>query len=581
MTISVQATFAETLVDELARGGVTDAVVAPGSRSTPVALALARQERIAVHVVLDERSAGFIAVGLALASGRPATVLTTSGTAAVELHPAIVEAHHAGVPLVALTADRPPDLHHVGAGQTIEQDGLFGRAVSWAATLDPLALPAEAWRSVVARAVAEAVGGRRGSGPVHLNLALREPLLGERGRVPQGRSGDRPWHGVNSAPPDSAPPGPPATPAMVADLLASGRRGVIVAGAGSAPFSSRSAPAVHRAAARLGWPVLADPRSGCRLPQPTTIAAADALLRDGELAQELRPEAILLLGQPWASRVLGEWLASAPDAETMLVDPYGRWNEPQRAASRILACDPISLCEAVAGAPGRTDQAWIDQWAQAENVAQVAIDTVVDGHAEPTEPGLARHLYAGLPDASTLVVSSSMPVRDVEWYARPRVGLRTLSNRGASGIDGVTSTAVGVALARPAAGPVVALLGDLAFLHDSGGLLAGRWCGADLTVVVVDNDGGGIFSFLPQAAALPEAEFEQLFGTPHHVDVTSVAAAYGAAVAVVDAAADVVPVVRQGLGEPGVRVVAIRTSRRANVAVHDEIHAAVAAAVRA
>ena len=394
MTVSVQATFAAVLADELARGGVTDAVVSPGSRSTPLALALARERRLRVHVVLDERSAGFVALGLSLTSGQPAAVLTTSGTAAVELHPAVVEAHHAGVALLALTADRPPDLHRVGAAQTIEQDGLFGQAVSWSARLDPQALAPSTWRSAVARAVAEAVGGRCGPGPVHLNVALREPLLGQAGPVPAGRTSDRPWH---ERPPAAATP---ASPDMVSAVLEAGDRGVIVAGAGAG-----SADAVHQAASRLGWPVLADPRSGCRWPGPMTVAAADALLRVSDMAEALRPEAILLLGHPWASRVLQEWLSSSEAAQTILVDPYGQWLEPQRAATQVFACDPTALCRAVTSAPGSrpVDSAWRQRWAQAEAAAQTAIDATIDDHAEPTEPGVARHLVAGLPDGATLV----------------------------------------------------------------------------------------------------------------------------------------------------------------------------------
>ena len=571
MTASTQATFAATIADELARNQIVDAVVSPGSRSTPLALALAREPRLRLHVVLDERSAGFVGLGLALATGRPPVVLTTSGTAAVELHPAVVEAHQAGVPLLACTADRPPDLQSVGSPQTIEQAGLYGSATRWAAVLDADALPAGAWRSMVSRAVAEAMDGPGGPGPVHLNLPFREPLLGEPGPLPPGRREDLPWH--ERLQPAGAPP-----LETVAALAEAGSRGVIVAGG-----SAGSPAAIHRAAGRLGWPVLADPRSGCRVPEATAVAAADALLRGDEFAAAMAPDVVLRLGDAWASRVLATWLDAQADALHVLVDPHGRWIDPGRQASWVLGCDPTALCDALAGLPGdavRAEAGWLARWSRAEAVAQAAIDEVLSRHAEPTEPGVARQLVGQLPDGATLVVASSMPVRDVEWYGPPRSRLRVLANRGANGIDGVLSTAVGAALGHGGSQPVIALLGDLALLHDAGGLLSARWTGASLTLVVVDNAGGGIFSFLPQAGVLGRPEFERLFGTPPGIDPVDVLTGYGVRPRVIDRARDLLPGVLDAIGRPGIQAVVVRTDRGANVAVHDEIHAAVAAAVR-
>jgi 2-succinyl-5-enolpyruvyl-6-hydroxy-3-cyclohexene-1-carboxylate synthase len=565
--VTVQATFAATVVDEWVRAGVTDAVVAPGSRSTPLALALAADGRLRVHVVVDERSAGFFALGLGLATGRPAVVLTTSGTAAVELHPAMVEAYQARVPLLACTADRPPELHQVGAPQTVEQAGLFRDVVRWAfepGVPDHAAAPT--WRSMAARAVAEAVGPP--AGPVHLNLAFREPLVGEPGELPPGRPDGAPWHTVATAP---VPPSPELVGRLAA--TAGSRRGVIVAGAGAGDPA-----AVHGLAEALGWPVLADPRSGARLPRRTTVAAADALARVPAFADRNRPEVVLRLGAPWASRVLGEWLQDVP---TVLVDPDRAWLDPDRTAEVVAACDHTLLCRAVAdaaraGAPAPTE--WLDAWAAAEAAAQAAFDDVLAGHDEPTEPGVARALYAALPDAASLVVSSSMPVRDVEWYAAPRSGLRVLANRGANGIDGVGSTALGVAAAAgtASAAPTVGLLGDLAVLHDVNALLIRD---VPCTLVIVDNDGGGIFSFLPQRRTLDATRFERLFGTPHGLDLAAIARAYGAEVVPVAKAAELPAAVADPQPAAGVRVVHVRTDRAANVAVHDELHAAVAAAI--
>ena len=547
--MTVAARFAATLVDEWVRSGVTDAVIAPGSRSTPLALAVEAAGDIRAHVILDERSAGFFALGLGVATGRPAIVVTTSGTAAVELHPAIVEADLSCVPMLACTADRPPELHHVGAPQTVEQHGLFGPSVRWATDPGP-PRPDDArwWRSLASRAVAEAVAGPRGPGPVHLNLAFREPLHGQPGDLPPGRDGGRPWHQV--VPPKAAPP----------NITVDASRALIVAGGQCGDPSAIVALAEAR-----GWPVLADPRSGARWPARHTVAAADAILRVPSFADGHRPDVVLHVGQPWASRVVNEWLAGC-GAEHIVVDRWGRWFDPDRIASTVVSGDPTALCHALAGQRRVVaDEAWVNGWARAETAAQLAIDKTLAALGDkPTEPGAARAVVRDLPDGATLFVSSSMPIRDVEWFAAPRTGLRVMANRGANGIDGVVSTALGVS--RAATGPTVCLIGDLAFLHDSNGLLAG----GDCTFVVVDNAGGGIFSFLPQAGTVERETFERLFATPQRVDVAAVAAAYGVRQ---------VGSMEEGLLSGGLTVVHVRTDRHDNVDVHRALHAAVADAL--
>jgi 2-succinyl-5-enolpyruvyl-6-hydroxy-3-cyclohexene-1-carboxylate synthase len=557
----VQASFAATLVDEWARAGVTDAVVAPGSRSTPLLLALAADGRLRVHVVLDERSAGFFALGIGLATGRPAVVVTTSGTAAAELHPAVVEAHQAGVPLLAVTADRPPELHGVGAPQTIDQDGLFGSALRWSAA--PGVADGEAagtWRSLASRAVAESVRAPAGPGPVHLNLAFREPLLGTPTVVPAGRAAGGPWHSVLRRP--VLPPDDVV--ARLRGLV--GRRGLIVAGAGTAG-------PVGQLAESLGWPVFADPPSGARVPGRRTVAAADTLLRLPTVAA-WRPEVVLRLGQPWASRVVSTWLASLDTAEQVLIDPHGRWSDPERRATTVVQADIAPLCQAVVTGEA-VESDWATQWTGAEAAAQGAIDLVLGRHDALTEPAVARIVAAEVADGATLFVSSSMPVRDVEWYSRPRPGLAVRANRGANGIDGIVSTALGLA----AAGPVVALVGDLAFLYDAGALLWARQRDVSCTLVVVDNNGGGIFSFLPQASGVAKDRFERLWGTPHGMDLASVARAYGLPVTAVARPCDLPPALAAASEGGGVRVIHVRTDREANVAVHREIEEAVRQAV--
>jgi 2-succinyl-5-enolpyruvyl-6-hydroxy-3-cyclohexene-1-carboxylate synthase len=560
LPVTVQAAFAATLVDEWLRAGISEVVVAPGSRSTPLALAVDAAP-LRVHVHLDERSAAFYALGLALATGRPAPVVVTSGTAAAELHPAVVEAHHAGVPLLVCTADRPAELHDVGAPQTIEQAGLFGAVLRWRADVSADDLPPAAWRSVAARLVAAALDGPRGPGPVQLNLAFREPLVGAPGAlVPSGRPAGRPWHAVAAGP----------AVADVGSLDLSGRRGVIVAGAGVVEPA-----AVHHLARTLGWPVLAAPASGCRSAPAGAVAAFDAVLRHGATAERLRPSVVVHLGSSPASKVLAAWAATIE--EHVVADPFGAWIDPERTASWVVAASPESLCHAiVAAGPEPATRSWTEAWAAAEGAAQGAIDHVLAAHPEVTEPGVARAVTSALEGRDTLVVASSMPVRDVEWYGSPVTAGRVVANRGANGIDGVVSTALGVAAGS--SGRTIALLGDLAFLHDSGGLLWASRRGAPCCVVVLDNNGGGIFSFLPQAA-LPTDQFERLWGTPHGIDLTALAAVHGIPAVTVSTADGLDAAIGEALKRGGVEVVVARSDRAANVAVHDELVAAVCAAL--
>ena len=582
-------TFCATLLDEWVRAGVTDAVMAPGSRSTPMVLALAAEPRLRLHVHHDERSAGFVALGLGLATGRPAVVLTTSGTAAVELHPAVVEAHEARVPLIVCTADRPPELHGVGAPQTVDQQQLFGRSVRWFADPGVAEVGAQfTWRPLAAEAYNRSVRGPgRSAGPVHLNLAFREPLVGEVGPLPPGRADGRPWE----QPVVLAD----ALPGESLDALATGlagRRGVIVAGGGI--DDPAAVMALGRAA---GWPVLADPRSGCRIPAESTISHADALLRVPAVAERLAPEVVVRLGALPASKVVGRWLAGLA-AWQVAIEADGARFDPDRSLDALIAAEPAaaaavladhlmggSLPEVADWPQAGTAESWAGAWAHADAVAGEAIASVLSAQAEPTEPAVARDVVRAVPEGATLVVSSSMPVRDVEWFAVPRSGLRVLANRGANGIDGVLSTAVGVALAA-AAGPAIGgraatavLIGDVAFLYDSNGLLGAARRGIDLTVVVVDNDGGGIFSFLPQASALPPELFDRLYGTPHGVDLAGLAAAHGISSRTIERQVDLAPAVEESTALGGVHVLIVRTNRARNVALHDELNAAVAHAL--
>ena len=552
--VSVQATFAATLVDEWARQGVTDAVVCPGSRSTPLAVALAR--RLRSHVRLDERSAAFYALGLAMATGRPTIVCVTSGTAAVELHPAVVEAHHACVPLIVCTADRPPELHGVGAPQTIDQVGLYTTSTRWTATPGvPEQSQRAAWRPLAARAFRAALHAPGGPGPVHLNLEFREPLIGEAGPLPP-RLGPRAVARGAIAAVDVGEP--------------LGGRGVIIC-SGGLDAQSPDPSLVEAVAARLGWPVFADPRSGCRL--PGTVAAADAIVRTGPAL----PESVLLLGAPWLSKAVGTYVSDAAEAgaRVVVVDPWGRSHDPSHAASEFHHADVTAwLRAALASAPADPDLEWLPLWRSLEDKAQAAIvDTLA---AELSEPAVARAVYGYVAaGAGTLVVSASMPMRDLEWFAPTHpTPARVLANRGANGIDGVVSTALGVAASRmDAAGPrrpTIALLGDLAFLHDVSGLV--NMGGESCTFVVPDNGGGGIFSFLPQAEALDHDTFERLFGTPPTSDVAAVARGFGLTVREVTTLEELEP----ALDGSAPALVRVRVPGRAeNVALHEAVNQAV------
>jgi len=569
----VAATFCATLVDEWARAGVTDAVVCPGSRSTPLAVALAADRRIDVHVRLDERGGGFFALGMALATGRPVVVLTTSGTAAAELHASVVEAHQARVPLVVCTADRPPELHHVGAPQTIDQTHLYGGAVRLfvePGVADEAAAPT--WRSLASRAVLEATAGPLGPGPVHLNLAFREPLLGTAGELPPGRPEGAPWHGAVRG---SAPAAD--TVAELARLLRATRRGVVLAGGGAGGARPELVTAL---AGRLGWPILADPRARCAEPagdgRAVVVGAADTMLRARPFAEAMRPDLVLRVGALPASKALATWLDGAPQ---VAVDPHWAWQDPGRQAAQLVAADPdavLTLLLGELGAPGAEDaSSWAGEWRRAEEAAQSAIDAVLAGNPEPTEPAVARRLYALAEGDSSIVASSSMPVRDLEWFARPRSGPpRVLANRGANGIDGVVSTLLGVAAASKGM-RTYGLVGDLALLHDASALVrsaTATTAGGRFRCVVVDNAGGGIFSFLPQAAALDEATFEQLFGTPQLPALGDLVAASGYACS----QPDTMDRFEEAVGEDAAGFVLVRTERKANV----RLHAALAAAVK-
>lgn len=540
----VQATFCATLIDEWVRLGVRHAVVAPGSRSTPVALAIAERAELALHVVHDERVAAFIALGLGI-DGDPALLLCTSGTAAANFFPAVVEAGLSEIPMLVLTADRPAELRGVGAPQTIDQIDLYGRHVRWFSDAGVSEHSGrDGWRPLAAKAWA-----RSASGPVHVNLPFREPLMGVAGELP--------------APMTSAAS---ADPTQRVDPVPEGfdqQRGVILAG-GSSGVDAGDVVELH---SRTGWPILADPMSDLR-GRSGVVTTADSLLRHDRFADDHAPDVVVRVGRPAASRVLAEW--TARDGLVLVQVGGPGVIDPAHNVAANCSIDQLLAARPV-GATGTT---WPARWRHAERSADAAIRETLRSFGELTEPAVARAVADHLPDGAVLTVASSMPVRDLEWFAGGAA--RAHANRGANGIDGVVSTALGRALAGGSGGGAsVVLVGDLAFVHDSNALAALPARGADLRVVVVDNDGGGIFSFLPQAAALPAARYEQLFGTPIGSDVLGLARAHGVEATTVTTTADLV----DHLGRPGPWVVRAPSDRQRNVEVHRALHAAVARAL--
>jgi 2-succinyl-5-enolpyruvyl-6-hydroxy-3-cyclohexene-1-carboxylate synthase len=558
------ATFCATLVDEWLQCGVRHAVVSPGSRSTPIALEIANRQEIEMHIFHDERSAAFAALGIAKASGIPAILVCSSGTAAVEFHPAVVEAHHSEVPILICTADRPAELQGVGAPQTIDQQNLYGVSVRKFVNAE-VADESEShtWRKIARDLFATSLGKVRG--PVHLNLRFREPLMGVATSLP-------PRHERSAMIADKVDL-PSARSLRKLKKALNFKNGVIIAGPENYQIES-----IFRLAQTLSWPVLADPRSGARVPSKFVVAAADSILRDEDFAKKLQPQVVLRFGTLPASKVVNSWLASS-GAKQIVITTTPTLADPDQLCALHIVGEIDELCAELVsdrtnGQNNRGDFSWLDLWDTAESSAQKSINAALADEPGLSEPGVARALYGLLPEASNLVVSSSMPIRDVEWFAAPRTGLRVHANRGANGIDGVVSTAVGIALATRQ--PTTLLIGDIALLHDVNGLIGLVSRETDLRIVVIDNNGGGIFSFLPQAQNLESTKFEKIFGTPHGVNLKMVAQAHQINTHEVANMSDFAEV----LSQRGPWLARVVTDRQENVKVHERINQMVASNLR-
>lgn len=568
-------------VDELLRAGVRNFVVCPGSRSTPLALIIARHSQARLWMQLDERSAAFFGLGMAKASQEPVALVCTSGTAAANFLPAVVEAFYARVPLLVITADRPHELRDCGAAQTIDQLRLYGSHVKWFADLaEPEVTPDQVRtiRTLASRAVATARATP--AGPVHLNCPYREPF------VPLPTVALDNW--------DSRPSRQPYATvtsgtrhlddcqiAVLADSLCQIQRGLIICGPQD---DMQLAEPLLELAHRLGYPVLADPLSGLRCgnhDHTLIVDCYDALLRNSDFVAGVAPELVLRFGAMPTSKPVLLYLQRYAECQQIVVDGGAGWNDPTHLAGMLLHADARQVCAALVDALStrnvdpRTLGSWAETWQRANRLARQAITTHFATLTELFEGKVFAELAQLLPSGATLWAGNSMPVRDLDtFFAGSNRAIRLYANRGANGIDGVVSSALG---ASTMSQPLVLVIGDISFYHDSNGLLAAKQYSLDITIVVLNNNGGGIFSFLPQATET--AHFETLFGTPHGLDFRAIAEMYGAHFTRPASWEEFRTALCNGVEGRGLHIVELITERQRNVELHREIWQVVNAAL--
>lgn len=561
--------WSQALFDELVRGGVRHVVVCPGSRSSPLAVTAAETKALRTWSIIDERSAAFFALGLARATSLPVALVATSGSAGAHFLPAAIEASLSHVPLIFLTADRPWELQGFGAPQTIPQQELYGR---FARRFDELPVPEASdacfahLRSVVARAVHESQSSP--PAPVHLNVPFREPLAPTDAAFAnvgttalRGRPNGAPYLSFSGG---SRPRSPDAAEVRaLVQRLSKLDRGVIVCGPRA--IADGFGPAVHALARALDWPVLAEATSQARYGfDGEAVVHYDALLQHMPFAFAQRPAFVLRFGGGLTSKRLFQWLDGC-GAETLLVSDHGAVNDPAHVAASLIQGNATALCTALTEQlPARSGGTWRASWLEADRRVRAIYEAELSSHSRVNEPLIARTVAAQWPAGGKLFVSSSMAIRELDSYSSPdRAELRVLCNRGANGIDGIVSSALGLAAADDR--PTALLTGDLAFLHDLGGLLTAKRHGLNLTVVVVNNDGGGIFSFLPIAQTTPH--FEALFGTAHGVDLAHAARLFGATHHLPATASELTDAITRAR-EGGLHLIEVKVRRDDNPVVH-------------
>ncbi|GER86947.1 2-succinyl-5-enolpyruvyl-6-hydroxy-3-cyclohexene- 1-carboxylate synthase [Dictyobacter vulcani] len=587
--------YVNAFIDELQRSDVRHVVICPGSRSTPLSLALVAHPAIKVWMHVDERSAAFFALGLAKQINRPVALVCTSGTAAANFLPAVAEAHLTHVPLLLLTADRPHELRETGAPQAIDQNRLYGTHAKW---FVEVALPEatnEALRYIrtLANRVA-ALACEVPAGPVHLNFPFREPLtpgtlanqplppLEQRDPIAwQGRPDNQPYVSVMDA-----PLGTLSTPEVqqLIKRIQHTPHGLIVVGPTANP--ALTAPLLQLART-LGYPILADPLSQLRggpHEQSLILSSYDAFLRLETFTDQHVPELVLRFGPMPVAKPLMLYLKRYAHCPQIVIDAQNDWHEPTQLADTMLHTDPVSFCEQLTGllsesATYQRDEQWLERWQRADRLTRQALYTAIQDFPATFEGRVFTELAELLPTGSTLFAGNSMPIRDMDtffWGARHSI--QTVGNRGANGIDGVISSALGVSASKQERTPTVLVIGDLSFYHDLNGLLAARLHQLDLVVILINNDGGGIFSFLPQAA-YPE-HFEQVFGTPTGLEFEPVVRMYGGTYQQPADWNAFRQVFQQDIQTSGLHVIELRTERASNVTMHRQLWQIVGSALR-
>lgn len=552
--------YATAFVDELAQNQINDVVISPGSRSTPLALLLAEHPEIKIHINVDERSAAFFALGLAKAMKKPVAMLCTSGTATANYYPAIVEAFYSRIPLIVLTADRPHELRDVGAPQTIDQIGMYGNHVKW---FVEMALPESSMsmvhyaRTVCARAVATAAN--EPAGPVHLNFPLREPLIPNLAEARNYRQEKQAAVAIE-----------PGTLTLsmnqldaIAQEIGQAKRGLIICGEMK---NDDIKEAVTKIGGKLGFPILADPLSQLRSGQHSfsnVIDCYDTFLRDEHVMDAFHPDVILRFGAMPVSKPLLLWLKKQK-AESFVIDGGAGYRDPSGLATRMVYSAEERFCRDIADRlPENGDQDWLQRWIKVNEATKHALRSIVN-EEELDEGKLFYQLNELMPEHSHLFVGNSMPIRDVDtFFFANNKDIEIYANRGANGIDGIVSTALGVSTVKE---KTVLAIGDLSFFHDMNGLLAGKLQGQNLTILVINNDGGGIFSFLSQASE--KEYFEVLFGTPHGLDFSHTARLYNATYRKIKDWNEFNEVFPASFSIPGLKIIEIPTNRETNVLNH-------------
>jgi 2-succinyl-5-enolpyruvyl-6-hydroxy-3-cyclohexene-1-carboxylate synthase len=563
------------MMDEFARCGVANACISPGSRSTAIVTGLLRAPAVRPWVILDERSAGFFALGMARETRCPVILVCTSGTAAANYMPAVVEASLSRIPLIVITTDRPPEARDCRSPQTIDQVRMFGSHARWSVDLaTPVAgLDLDSYyRTIACRAFATAA--QMPAGPVHLNLPMREPLIDvSEEREALARIGESEFAADESRAPytrvyPARPALPPDSIGALAHKLRGCDRGLIVSGpAAPSPDAARS---IARLAGRLNWPVLADPLSGLRAghhDRSRIVDAYDVLLRDPAFCEANQPDAVIQFGDPPVSKSLGQFLASRPRRSHLMVAEPGTWPDPLQIASDVAQVGTVELCDALFESLDDSPKMspWLDSWLAASARSRAALDAMLADETTMFEGKVVAELMRLAPGGCAVHTGNSMPVRDFDTFVgQSDRDTALFCNRGANGIDGVLATALGAAAARKA--PTILVLGDLSLLHDIGALQIAARYPVHLLVTVINNDGGGIFSFLPQAAL--GDSFETFFATPHGLDFERASALGRARYARAGSWSEFNAAVGYALDHPGLHLLEIRGDRARNLAMH-------------